>query len=168
VCELYSYRKVYLDIKITRRVYDFYMLFDEASPYLPEDVYEVLILWYWCPLSIEHHNSCSINLDTKQDPIIVVDTHIHIKCWICLLSNWREENRVKVLTWSCTATEWMYKYAAIQSPAYIVLGPLWPSVCSILVYNIWVQEADVIVPLSLAFFHLHPTRYKKNRGWEST
>jgi hypothetical protein len=51
----------------------------------------------------------------------------------------------------------------IQGPKYIVLGPIWPSIYTILVYNIRVHEADVIVPLSLKFFHLHPTRYKKKR-----
>jgi hypothetical protein len=53
----------------------------------------------------------------------------------------------------------------IQGPEYIVLGLIWPSVYAILVYNIRVHKADVIVPLSLVFFHLHPTRYKK-RGDE--
>jgi hypothetical protein len=46
----------------------------------------------------------------------------------------------------------------IQDPEYIVLDPIWPSVYTILIYNIRVHEADVIVPLSSAFFHLHPTR----------
>jgi hypothetical protein len=46
----------------------------------------------------------------------------------------------------------------IQDPKDIVLGPISPFVYTILVYNIWVHEADVIVPLSSAFFHLHPTR----------
>jgi hypothetical protein len=87
MCELYSYRKVYLDIKITRGVYDSYVLFDEASTCLLKDVYEVLILCYWRPLPVEHHNSGSINLDTEQDPMIAVDTYMQIKCWIYLLSN---------------------------------------------------------------------------------
>jgi hypothetical protein len=96
VCELYSYRKVYLDIKITRHVYDSYVLFDEASPCPLEDIYEVLILCYRRPLSVEHHSSGSINLNTEQDPVIAFDTHIQLKCWIYLLSNWRDENRVEV------------------------------------------------------------------------
>jgi hypothetical protein len=58
--ELYSYRKVYLDIKITRRVYNFYVLFDKASPYLLEDVYEVLILCYRRPISVDWAQSISI------------------------------------------------------------------------------------------------------------
>jgi hypothetical protein len=45
----------------------------------------------------------------------------------------------------------------IQDPKYIILGPIWPSVYTILIYNIWVHEADVIVLPSSAFFHLHPT-----------
>jgi hypothetical protein len=84
--------------------------------YLLEDVYEIFILCYWRPLSVEHHNSGSINLDTEQDLVIAIDTHIQIKCWIYLLSNWRDKNRAEVLTWSCTATEWMYKYAAYPRP----------------------------------------------------
>jgi hypothetical protein len=87
VCQLYSYRKVCLDIKITRRVHDSYVHFDEAGSYLLEDVYEIFILCYWRPLSVEHHNSGSINLDTEQDLVIAIDTHIQIKCWIYLLSN---------------------------------------------------------------------------------
>jgi hypothetical protein len=52
----------------------------------------------------------------------------------------------------------------IQGPEYIILGPIWPSVYTILVYNIWVHEADVIVPfLRHSFtFNLHDT--KKKRG----
>jgi hypothetical protein len=84
---MYLYRKVCLDIKITRRVYDSYVLFDEVSQCLLDDVYKVLILCYWCPLSVNHRNSSSISLDTEQDPVIAVDTHIQIKCWIYLLSN---------------------------------------------------------------------------------
>jgi hypothetical protein len=45
----------------------------------------------------------------------------------------------------------------IQGPEYIILGPIWPFVYIILIYNIRIYEADVIVPLSLAFFHIHPT-----------
>jgi hypothetical protein len=85
MCELYSYRKVKLDMKITWPVNDSYVLFDEASPCLLEDVYEVLIFCYWHPLRDEHHNSGSINLDTEQDPVKAVDTHIQIKCWRYLL-----------------------------------------------------------------------------------
>jgi hypothetical protein len=87
VCELYSYRKVCLDIKITILVYDSYVLLDEMSPCLLEDVYEVLIFCLWRPLRVEHHNLGSINLDTEQDPVKTVDTRIKIKCWIYLLSN---------------------------------------------------------------------------------
>jgi hypothetical protein len=65
MCELYSYRKVKLDIKITRPV-NAYVLFDEASPCLLEDVYKILILCYWRPLRVEHHNSGLISLDTRS------------------------------------------------------------------------------------------------------
>jgi hypothetical protein len=77
VCELYSYQKVCLDIKIIQCVYDTYVLFDEASPCLLDDVYKVLILCYWCPLSVEHHNSGSINLDIEQVPVKAIDTYIY-------------------------------------------------------------------------------------------
>jgi hypothetical protein len=54
MCELYSYRKVCLDIITTQLVYNSYVLFDEASPCLLEDVYEVLILCYWRLLKVKH------------------------------------------------------------------------------------------------------------------
>jgi hypothetical protein len=58
----------------------------------------------------------------------------------------------------CTST------LPIQGPGYIVLSPIWPFDYTIRVYNIRVHEADVIVPPSSAFFHLHPTRYKIKEG----
>jgi hypothetical protein len=45
----------------------------------------------------------------------------------------------------------------IECPEYIILTPIWPFVYTILVYKIRVQEADVIVPPSLAFLYLHAT-----------
>jgi hypothetical protein len=79
--------KFCLDIKITRLVYDSYVLSDEANPCLLEDVHEVLILCYCHPLSVKHHNLGSINLDIEQDLVKAVDTHIQIKYWLYLLSN---------------------------------------------------------------------------------
>jgi hypothetical protein len=51
----------------------------------------------------------------------------------------------------CTST------LLIHGTKYIVLVPIWPFHYTILVYNIRVHEADVIVPLSSVFLHLHPT-----------
>jgi len=45
----------------------------------------------------------------------------------------------------------------IQGLEYIVIGPIWPFDYTILIYNIRAHEADVIVSLSSAFLHLHPT-----------
>jgi len=49
--------------------------FDEASPCLLHDVYEVLIGFFWLPRRVEHHNSGPIDLNTEQDPVEAVDTH---------------------------------------------------------------------------------------------
>jgi hypothetical protein len=87
MCELYLYREVHFDIKHTRVFCDSYVLFEEVSPCFLKDVYEVLIFFFQFFLRVEHHNSGSINLDREQDPGKAVDTHIQIKCWICLLSN---------------------------------------------------------------------------------
>jgi hypothetical protein len=45
MCKLYLYWKVKFDMKITRLVYDSYVLFEEASPCLL-DVYQVFIFYY--------------------------------------------------------------------------------------------------------------------------
>ena len=76
MCGMYWYRKVKFETKITRPWRDSYVSFDEASPCLLHDVYEVLIVFFWLPQRVEHHNSGPIDLDTKQDPVEVVDTHI--------------------------------------------------------------------------------------------
>ena len=49
----------------------------------------------------------------------------------------------------------------MQGPEYIVLGPIRPFPDTLLMYTIWVYEADVMVPFSLAFLNLHPTCLKK-------
>jgi hypothetical protein len=53
----------------------------------------------------------------------------------------------------------------IQGPKYIILGLIWPSGYTILVYNIRVHEADVIVPLSSHSFTFI-LRNRKKRGYE--
>ena len=45
----------------------------------------------------------------------------------------------------------------MQGPEYVVLDPIRPFPDTLLMYIIWVYEADVIVPFSLAFLNLHPT-----------
>jgi hypothetical protein len=39
----------------------------------------------------------------------------------------------------------------IQGYEYIILSPIWPFEYIIYVYNIWINEADVIVPHSSVF-----------------
>ena len=74
--DMYSYWNVKFEIKITQRFCDSYVSFEEASPCLLHDVYEVLIVFFWLPQRVEHHNSGPIDLDTEQDPVEVVDTYI--------------------------------------------------------------------------------------------
>ena len=52
------------------------MFFDEPSPRLLQDVYEILILVYWLPQGVEDHNSGPIDLDTEQDPVEAVEIEV--------------------------------------------------------------------------------------------
>ena len=56
----------------------------------------------------------------------------------------------------------------MHGPEYVVLGPIRPFPDTLIMYIIWVYEADVIVPFFLAFFILHPTRLKKKKEDEKT
>ena len=56
----------------------------------------------------------------------------------------------------------------MQGPEYVVLGPIRPFPDTLLMYIIWVYEADVIEPFSLAFLNLHHTRLKKKKEDEKT
>ena len=56
----------------------------------------------------------------------------------------------------------------MQGPEYVVLGPIRPFPDTLLMYIIWVYEADMIVPFFLAFLNLHPTRLKKKEEDEKT
>ena len=76
MCNMYSYWKVKFEIKITRCFYDSYVSFDEVSPCLLQYVYEVLISFFWVPQRVKQNYSGPTNLDTEQDPVEVVDTHI--------------------------------------------------------------------------------------------
>ena len=76
MCDMYSYRKVKFDIKIRRRCCDSYVFLDKSSPCLMKDVYEILILFFWLPQGIEHHNSGPIDLDREQDPVEAVEIEV--------------------------------------------------------------------------------------------
>ena len=51
----------------------------------------------------------------------------------------------------------------MQGLEYVVLGPIRPFPDTLLMYIIWVYEADVIVPFFLVFLNLHPTRLKRRK-----
>ena len=53
-------------------------------------------------------------------------------------------------------------------PEYVVLGPIMPFPDTLLMYIIWVNEADVIVLFFLAFLNLHLRRLKKKEEDEKT
>ena len=55
-----------------------------------------------------------------------------------------------------------------RGPEYVVLGLIRPFSDTLLMYIIWVYEANVIVPFSLVFLNLHPTRLKKKEEDEKT
>ena len=76
MCDMYSYRFVKFDKKIRRRCRDSYVFFDEPSPCLLQDVYEILILVYWLPQGVGDHNSGPIDLDTEQDPVEAVEIEV--------------------------------------------------------------------------------------------
>jgi len=87
--DMYPYRKVSFDIKIRRRCRDSYVITDKPSPCALKDVYQRLILFFWFPQGVEHHNSGPIDLDREQDPVEAVEIEVMKK--------------VKGLTQSCTA-----------------------------------------------------------------
>ena len=74
--DMYSYRKVSFDTKIRRRCRDSYMFTDKPSPCALKDVYERLILFFWFPQGVEHHNSGRIDLDREQDPVEAVEIEV--------------------------------------------------------------------------------------------
>jgi hypothetical protein len=98
--------------------------------------------------------------------MIAVDTHIQIKRWIYLLSNWRDENRVEYSLEVVRQQNECTSMLPIQDPEYIVLDPIWPSVYTILVYNIQVCKTDVIVPfLQYCFtFILHDKKRENEKA----
>ena len=74
--DMYPYRKVSFDIKIRRRCCDSYVITDKPSPCALKDVYERLILFFWFPQGVEHHNSGPIDLDREQDPVEAVEIEV--------------------------------------------------------------------------------------------
>ena len=73
----YSYPKVGSDKKIIWLIFYSYVLFEEVSPCLLEDVYEIFIFYFWFPQRVRQHNSVSFNRDTEQDPVKPIDTRTH-------------------------------------------------------------------------------------------
>ena len=74
--DMYLYLKVSFDIKIRRWCRDSYVITDQPSPYFWKDVYERLILFFWFPQGVEHHNSGPIDLDREQDPVEAVEIEV--------------------------------------------------------------------------------------------
>ena len=56
--------------------------------------------------------------------------------------------------------------AAIQGHEYIILGLIWLFAYTLLMYNIWVHEADVVDPLLPAFLRFHPALLQIKGGDE--
>ena len=85
-----------------------------------------------------------------------------------LPSNWSDEKNSKDLLEVVLQQNEYASMLPIQHPEYIILGTIWPSAYTLLVYNKWVHEADVVDPF---FGILAPSSYmikNKKRGWEST
>ena len=74
--DMYPYRKVSFDIKIRRLCHDPYVITDKPSPCALKDVYERLIVFFWSPQGVEHHNSGPIDLDREQDPVEAVEIEV--------------------------------------------------------------------------------------------
>ena len=74
--DMYLYRKVSFDIKIRRRCRDSYVFTDKPSQCALKDVHERLILFFWFPQGVEHHNSGPIDLDREQDPVEAVEIEV--------------------------------------------------------------------------------------------
>ena len=83
-----------------------------------------------------------------------------------LPSNWSDEKNSKDLLEVVLQQNEYASMLPIQHPEYIILGPIWPFANTLLKYNMWVHDADVVDTLFLAFLHLHATRLKIKRGDE--
>jgi len=86
-----------------------------------------------------------------------------------LPSNWSDEKNSKDLLEVVLQQNEYASMLPIQHPEYIILGPIWPFANTLLKYNMWVHDADVVD--TLFFGILAPSCYtikNKKRGWEST
>jgi len=128
------------------------MFFEEASPCFLDDVYEVLVIIYWLPQGVVHPNSASNDLDNKKDLVKPVScTYMYKKCQIYIhiyIVKLRKKikNSLEVVRKQNVLTSILL----MQGPEYVVLGPIRPFPDTLLMYIIWVYEADVIVPF---FWH---------------
>ena len=46
----------------------------------------------------------------------------------------------------------------IHGREYNIRGAIWPFAYRLFIYDMWINEADVVDPFFSAFLHLHPTR----------
>ena len=71
------------------------MFFEEASPCLLHDVYEVLVIFFWLPQGVVHPNSAFIDLDNKKYLVESVSyTYMYKKYWIYIYI-YSQEKKVK-------------------------------------------------------------------------
>ena len=68
-----------------------------------------------------------------------------------LPSNWSDEKNSKDLLEVVLQQNEYASMLPIQHPEYIILGPIWPSANTLLKYNMWVHDADVVD--TLFFWH---------------
>ena len=146
------------------------MFLEEASPCFLDDVYEVLVIICWLPQGVVHPNSASIDLDNKKDPVKPVScTYMYKKCWIYIhIYTVKSRKKIKNSLEVVRKQNELTSILLMQGPEYVVLGPIRPFPDTLLMYITWVYEADVIVPFSLAFLNLHPTRLKMKEEDEKT
>ena len=54
----------------------------------------------------------------------------------------------------------------IHGREYNILGAIWPFAYRVLIYDMGINEDDVVDPLFSAFLHLHPTQLEIGPVWE--
>jgi len=87
-----------------------------------------------------------------------VDTHVLKKCWIYIFIVKLKRLKLKDSLEVVRQQNECAIVLPIQGHEYIILGPIWLFAYTLLMYNIWVHEADVVDPLLPAFLHFHPAR----------
>ena len=122
------------------------MFFEEASPCFLDDVYEVLVIICWLPQGVVHPNSASIDLDNKKDPVKPVScTYMYKKCWIYIhIYTVKSRKKIKNSLEVVRKQNELTSILLMQGLEYVVLGPIRPFPDTLLMYIIWVYEADVI------------------------